>query len=307
MDGLSIIITYYKGEKYIEKCIESIINSNFKNLDKSPFEIIIIFDSPSDSSIAENQIKTKYGDLIDITTIINKDNLGVSNSRNIGLEKIKYNYFTVIDQDDFVLENYFKEIFDNIKNNIPLLILNGVINKNNVNIPFYFFKPKFKFSNILFQNTVIYTPGQLVFNSKLIKQNNLFIETSNEYKGCDDWAAYLNILINKKINYKYIKKKVFSYNIHVDNFSHQKFIMINSSISVVNYFLKKPNLEIQKKNQLKLVLRLQNFYLQQKCYNRNPFYLFLKYPFEFIFHYIIAFTNLDRLNRFIIFFRMKFN
>lgn len=89
---ISIIVPVYNGEMYIKKCIDSLINQTYKNI-----EIIIINDGSTDKTM--NICKT-YSDKRII--LINNSNHGVSYSRNEGIKKSKGDYITFIDADDWI-------------------------------------------------------------------------------------------------------------------------------------------------------------------------------------------------------------
>lgn len=97
---VSIIIPVYNCEKYIEKCINSIINQTYKD-----FEVIIVDDGSIDNSIEICNKLIKTDKRFKITR---QTNQGVSCARNQGLELAKGEYITFIDSDDWV-ENTFIE------------------------------------------------------------------------------------------------------------------------------------------------------------------------------------------------------
>jgi glycosyltransferase involved in cell wall biosynthesis len=303
MRGLSFIITYYKGEKYIFKCLDSIINSAVKSKSKISFEIILVIDSIEDSEQIRKKIGDKYSESkIDLNIIINEKNIGVSQSRNIGLLKSKFEYFTIIDQDDYVLPHYFAEIEANLNGLYSAYIINGYINYENKNkkIPIYFFKPRFTFNSILSKNTLIYTPGLIIFDSKFISKSNFFIETSSQYKGCDDWAAYLNFLLKKQSSkYKYINSKVFIYSLHSDNYSNNIDEMIYSSISVLDYLKELTILDSKRRKLIDSSYLMQQFYLAKDFKKLRKNTLLKKFPKQFMNHYFFSFCSLDRQNRLI--------
>lgn len=90
----SIIIPVYNVEKYLPKCIESIINQTYSNL-----EIICINDGSSDNS---KPILEDYSQKDSRIKVINKENEGVSTARNIGIEIATGDYFLFVDADDFI-------------------------------------------------------------------------------------------------------------------------------------------------------------------------------------------------------------
>lgn len=95
MPLVTIIIPVYNTEKYLKKCLNSVVNQTYKNL-----EIIVINDASSDNSLAilENYAK-KYKN---IKLVNNPVNLGVSISRNIGLDCANGDYIYFLDSDDFI-------------------------------------------------------------------------------------------------------------------------------------------------------------------------------------------------------------
>ena len=91
---ISIIVPIYNAEKYLVECLESVVNQTYKN-----FELILVNDGSTDSSkeICEKYAQ-EYGNII----FINKDNTGVSDSRNIGLAKANGDYIIFLDSDDYL-------------------------------------------------------------------------------------------------------------------------------------------------------------------------------------------------------------
>lgn len=99
---LSVIIPVYNVEKYISKCIESILNQTFEE-----FEVILIDDGSNDNSV---EICKKYAledKRIKIMTQINK---GVSSAGNKGLEVAEGKYIIFIDSDDWVENDVFRQM-----------------------------------------------------------------------------------------------------------------------------------------------------------------------------------------------------
>jgi len=100
---VSIIIPVYNAEKYIKKCLDSILKQTYKNI-----EIIVINDGSTDKSY---DVLKKYEDKI---ILINQKNHGVSYSRNVGIEKATGDYIMFVDGDDWIdidmIENMINEI-----------------------------------------------------------------------------------------------------------------------------------------------------------------------------------------------------
>ena len=100
---ISVIVPIYNVEKYLEKCIQSIINQTYRNL-----EIILVDDGSTDSS---GEIADKYKNLDNRVKVIHKINGGLSDARNKGCEIATGEYISFIDSDDFVAENYLEKIY----------------------------------------------------------------------------------------------------------------------------------------------------------------------------------------------------
>ena len=109
----SIIIPVYNKEQYIQKCIDSIIAQTFED-----FEVIVVNDGSTDSSkkILESITDSRF-------RVITIPNRGVSNARNIGLQKAIGEYILFIDADDYINNDYCYIINKEIKqSNTDLLI-----------------------------------------------------------------------------------------------------------------------------------------------------------------------------------------
>ena len=114
---LSIIITAYNAEKTIERCINSILENEYND-----YEIIVINDGSSDKT--EKVIELFASDKI---KYFSKKNTGVADSRNFGIEKAKGEYITFIDSDDYVSNNYFKNLDKYLKQGIDIIKRKAII------------------------------------------------------------------------------------------------------------------------------------------------------------------------------------
>lgn len=99
---LTIIIPVYNAEKYINECLESVLEN-----ENNSFEIIIINDGSSDNSV---KIIRKFMEKNANIMLINNENHGVSYSRNVGISKAKGDYIMFVDADDKLKCNWFDEI-----------------------------------------------------------------------------------------------------------------------------------------------------------------------------------------------------
>ena len=104
---LSIIIPVYNVEKYIAKCMDSLLDQGLVETD---YEIIIVNDGSTDDSL---KIAQSYANANDHIVIIDKENAGAGSARNSGLDRAKGKYIYFIDSDDFIISNCLKELLKN--------------------------------------------------------------------------------------------------------------------------------------------------------------------------------------------------
>lgn len=106
MIEVSVIIPVYNKEKYIEKCIESVLSQTLKEI-----EILIINDGSTDNSLE----KIKEYSYDKRVILIDKKNEGVSKTRNLGLRLAKGKYILYIDADDYIDKNMLEDMYKKIK------------------------------------------------------------------------------------------------------------------------------------------------------------------------------------------------
>ena len=112
---LSIIIPVYNVEKYLERCLKSLIQQ------KGDFELVCIDDGSPDRS---GSILDYYQTIDPRVKVFHKENGGVSSARNMGIEKASAEFLTFIDPDDWVSQRSFAIIEDLLSNNADLTCFN---------------------------------------------------------------------------------------------------------------------------------------------------------------------------------------
>ena len=101
---ISIIVPIYNVEKYLPKCIESILNQTFKE-----FELILVDDGSPDNS---GSICDEYSKKDERIKVIHKENGGVSSARNVGLGSALGEYIGFVDPDDYINEDMFEVLYN---------------------------------------------------------------------------------------------------------------------------------------------------------------------------------------------------
>ena len=168
---ISIIITAYNAEKTIEKCLNSILDTQYND-----YEIILVNDGSIDNT--EKIIELFASDKI---KYYKKENTGVADSRNFGIDKAKGDYITFVDSDDYVSSNYFEGIDKYINEDIDIIKRKGIIvNKNNQEKikggTFEVTTGEDAFNKLCFTDIYLDTLWSYIIKKSLLIDNNLYFE-----------------------------------------------------------------------------------------------------------------------------------
>ena len=106
---ISVIIPIYNVEEYLERCVESVVNQTYKNL-----EILLIDDGSPDKCYKICDDWAKKDKRI---KVVHKENGGLSDARNVGIRYSTGKYLCFIDSDDCIDENYIQYMYQAIKDN----------------------------------------------------------------------------------------------------------------------------------------------------------------------------------------------
>lgn len=206
---VSIIIPVYNTEQYINKCIQSIMNQTYENI-----EIIVINDGSTDNSL--NKI-LELSEMDNRIIIINSANKGVSNARNLGLEKSTGKYITFIDSDDWIEKEYVEKLVVNLEQTECDLSICYFDNEDNyynvIEKNKYLIDNKQKMYSELLKNP--YLSGFLwnkVFKSEIIKNNNLKFDTDIHINEdllfvCEYLEYCSKIIVDETVLYHYIIRR----------------------------------------------------------------------------------------------------
>lgn len=109
MKKISIIIPVYNTEKYIDRCLESVTNQTYKNL-----EIIIVNDGSKDNALSKCEEWSKKDSRI---KVLSKENGGLSSARNFGIIHSTGDYIGFVDSDDFISYDMYETLYNMIEKN----------------------------------------------------------------------------------------------------------------------------------------------------------------------------------------------
>ena len=104
---ISVIVPVYNAEETLRKCVNSILEQTYTNI-----EIILVDDGSDDSSPI---VCDEFSSIDSRVKVIHQDNLGPSHARNNGIKASTGNYIVFIDSDDYVASNYLETLFETVK------------------------------------------------------------------------------------------------------------------------------------------------------------------------------------------------
>lgn len=215
MKKISVIVPVYNVEKYLERCIKSILNQTYSNL-----EIILVDDGSTDISgkICDNYTSDKR------FKIIHKKNAGLGMARNTGLDHATGDYVVFIDSDDYIDGDMIKSLYDelvqagadtciggfkrvysnhtdNFQTILPKKIYSGDEVKNEL-LPMMFGKIEGK-------PTLEMSVWKVLFSNQIIQENNLRFPSEREFISediifnTDYYPLSKKVCISSNIGYNY--------------------------------------------------------------------------------------------------------
>lgn len=172
-DKVSIIVAIYNSEKFIRKCIESIVGQTYRNL-----EIILVDDGSPDRS---GEICDEYKNKDKRIKVIHKKNGGACDARNRGLEEVTGKYLTIIDGDDWMAEDYVSYLMNIINRfNVDMAISDNVFTTRDLHQikrdSLEKVSPEEAVARIIYPIVPI-GPWSKMYSSKLIKDNAINFNT----------------------------------------------------------------------------------------------------------------------------------
>ncbi|WP_294184184.1 glycosyltransferase family 2 protein [uncultured Clostridium sp.] len=230
---ISIIIPVYNVEKYICKCIDSIINQSYKNI-----QIILVDDGSTDKS---GYICDRYSKMDTRIQVIHEKNKGQSSARNIGLQISEGNYICFIDADDYVHKDYLIYLLNLIlKDNSDMSICNTLDYYKNGKIigensdKNMILSPDQALEMMLYQNSFDTGPCAKLYKKDLFDnitfpENQIYEDFEIIYKIIDKCKI---ISYGKKAMYYYFHHKN---SIMTNSFSDKKLHLIEISKEILNF------------------------------------------------------------------------
>ncbi len=115
---ISVIVPVYKAEQFLKKCVDSIVNQTYKNL-----EIILVDDGSPDKC---GELCDEFAKNDDRIKVIHKENGGQSSARNVGLDIMTGEYVGFVDSDDWIEPNMYEKLYGLIEKNNAHIVACGI-------------------------------------------------------------------------------------------------------------------------------------------------------------------------------------
>lgn len=117
MVGISIIVPVYKVEEYLDRCVQSILNQTFED-----YELILVDDGSPDRC---GQMCDEWAKKDSRIGVIHKENGGLSDARNVGIESAQGEYLTFVDSDDYIHPKMLEILYTAIRTGGEKVVVGG--------------------------------------------------------------------------------------------------------------------------------------------------------------------------------------
>lgn len=286
---ISVIVPVYNSKEYVDKCITSILNQTYKNL-----EIILVDDGSSDNSL---EVCKKFENIDNRIKCIHIKNNGVSTARNIGLDISTGEFIGFVDSDDIIEKDMYEKLYDNIiKNKTDLVICNykpnndfkniSKIISNKLALEYLFYKDKYRgyVWNKLYKKSLIsnqrfdkdiHVCEDLLFNCKYILKckkisiineklynyiknsnsvTNIYKDNSKKETALKSYEKMINLLDDKYENIVNLLKTLY-----IKEYSYIRFLKNKKCLKSSNETAKKIYKELINSNNISVIKKIEVF------------------------------------------------
>ena len=195
-EKITVIVPVYNVENYLNKCLDSLINQTYKNL-----EIIVINDGSTDNS---GEICQEYAQKDNRIVYIEKENGGPSDARNAGLDRMTGSYVTFVDSDDWIELDYVEILYKKITEYQADIAVGNYYSFNEAEGMYYFHIFGDSYYEKVYDNVSIF---ENLYESQEMKSFALISVFGKLYKA--DLVKHLRFDIGKLGEDGYINQKLY--------------------------------------------------------------------------------------------------
>ncbi|MDR2727810.1 MAG: glycosyltransferase [Chitinispirillales bacterium] len=235
MDKISIIIPVYNVEPYIKKCLDSVINQTYTDL-----EILLINDGSTDNS---GNICDEYAKIDNRIRVFHKNNGGVASARNVGLKNFTGQYLGFVDPDDWIEPNMYEVLYNAIVDKNVHISVAGYFKDINTESVTMVNREKIYDCVISAKDMLLYPLkrdyymgfcGYLwnkLFSADIFNDGNLIFD--NDIKYASDVLFYTTVVTARKCTGCYIDKPIYHYYQRNSAITKSKSLNIKNDILIV--------------------------------------------------------------------------
>lgn len=219
---ISVIIPVYNVEKYLHRCLDSVIAQTYQNL-----EIICVDDGSIDES---GRICDQYAVRDARIKVIHQENQGLSAARNRGLDAAEGEYIAFVDSDDYILEDMYKKMLDKLLNyNVDLCVCQWqyefsdgrqVVKRKNIDPTIYGRKTSLEFARFLYMGN--YENGVVVVAWNKLYRRALLDKIRFEGRIHED-EAFCGRIMAKNISVYVMEEQFYVYAQNGDSLTNKPF------------------------------------------------------------------------------------
>lgn len=227
---ISIIVPVYNAAQYLPKCIESILAQTYTH-----FELLLLDDGSKDNSL---EICNSYAKQDIRIKVFSHSNMGVSATRNRGIEIAQGEYISFVDSDDWVKNNYLETLYATLRNDLGMGLVIAAFDRcsNNeiipINVPSVLLKQN-EIERLVtdFLEERITYPWNKLFYRKIIVENDLrFVANLSCFEDLFftlDYARYVEYvnIVNDKIYCYRVNANPCSLSVKTYSFNHEMLTM----------------------------------------------------------------------------------
>ncbi|MBK0074660.1 glycosyltransferase [Bacillus sp. S56] len=245
---ISLIIPVYNAEKFLPRCLDSVKNQTYNDL-----EIILVNDGSTDYS---GLICDEYAQKDKRFTVIHKENGGVSSARNIGLDVASGKYIGFVDPDDWIETNMFENLYHLIEKNKADIVacgyiretVDGIILNKNIESDVKILNKEEALNTILNPNGFRGFLWNKLFSVDVLNKDfKMYFDENIHF--CEDLLFCCQAVSNSR-NIVYDSTPYYHYIIHSNNasqsqFSLKKLTALTALINIINLLNTKEGVEIE--------------------------------------------------------------
>ena len=207
-EKISIIVPVYNVEKYLERCVESILKQTYTN-----FELLLINDGSTDTS---GELCDELASKNENIRVFHIENRGVSNARNLGIEHSTGEWITFVDSDDFITNDYLETLISAVKSDdsvgFSVARLHHVRNGLVTDLPEFsgqesIWSAEQTMKELLMTTRTSFFPVAKLFKKQLIEK----FRFSTDYHLAEDALFLTEVILETKCSSVFIDKPIYYY------------------------------------------------------------------------------------------------